>query len=213
MRICAVFFDVGETLIDETRVWGLLADWLGIPRLTVFGILGGLAAQGRNHRDIVDILRPDLGWKGVVAGFGEGNGDRLLPEDLYPDAVACLEQLKKLGYFVGIVGNQPAEREDELRAMNLPADLIATSGGWGVKKPDQAFFERIPTECGFKPSEIAYVGDRVDNDVYPASRAGMVPIHLVRGPWGYLQRDWPQARLARRRLGSLAELPQALGQL
>ncbi len=30
--IHAVVFDVGETLIDETRAWGVWADHLGIPR-------------------------------------------------------------------------------------------------------------------------------------------------------------------------------------
>ncbi|MBV9447267.1 MAG: hypothetical protein JO345_15400 [Streptosporangiaceae bacterium] len=29
----AVWFDVGEVLINETREYGAWADWLGIPRL------------------------------------------------------------------------------------------------------------------------------------------------------------------------------------
>ena len=36
MKVSAVFFDIGETLIDETRPWSLLADWLGVPRMTLF---------------------------------------------------------------------------------------------------------------------------------------------------------------------------------
>ncbi len=35
MPIRAVCFDVGETLIDETRHWGEWADFLGVPRLTL----------------------------------------------------------------------------------------------------------------------------------------------------------------------------------
>ena len=31
MTIKAVFFDVGETLINEGRLYGAWADWLGIP--------------------------------------------------------------------------------------------------------------------------------------------------------------------------------------
>jgi hypothetical protein len=38
--IRAVFLDVGEPLIDETRSWSLLADWLGVPRVTMSGVLG-----------------------------------------------------------------------------------------------------------------------------------------------------------------------------
>lgn len=37
----AVVFDVGETLIDETRQWGEWADWLGVPRFTFLAALGG----------------------------------------------------------------------------------------------------------------------------------------------------------------------------
>src|SRR5262245_55258465 len=65
LRIRAVFFDIGETLINETRPWSLLADWLAVPRMTMFGVLGGLIAEGRDHRELFDIVRPDIGWKGV----------------------------------------------------------------------------------------------------------------------------------------------------
>ena len=79
--------------------------------------------------------------------------------------------------------------------------------GGEVEKPAPAFFERIVSECGVDADEIAYVGDRVDNDVEPALAAGMVAVHIRRGPWGHLHEPPPEA-LA---VGSLAELPEALG--
>ena len=57
-------------------------------------------------------------------------------------------------------------------------------------------------ECG-----IAYVGDRVDNDVLPAAAAGLLAVHVRRGPWGRLQATPPEAALA---LDDLASLPEAL---
>ena len=36
----AVVFDVGETLIDESRLWGAWAEWLGVPPFTFFVALG-----------------------------------------------------------------------------------------------------------------------------------------------------------------------------
>jgi FMN phosphatase YigB (HAD superfamily) len=205
----AVFFDIGETLIEETRDWSIAADWLGVPRMTMFGVLGSLIAAGRDHRELFDIVRPDIGWKGVSAYFRNEARIAYLPEDLYPDVRPSLETLKRLGYFVGIAGNQPAEREADLRAMNLPADVIATSAGWGVNKPSPEFFERVIREAGCRPAEVVYVGDRVDNDVLPAAAAGLVPVHIIRGAWGYIQRDWPgiaQARAQIRTLGELAEI-------
>jgi FMN phosphatase YigB (HAD superfamily) len=207
----AVFFDIGETLISETRIWSHLAELIEIPPMTLFGVLGALIADRRDHRNLFDIVRPDLGWQGVVELFS--NKDRFLPEDLYPDAAPTLEALKKAGYFVGIVGNRPVEREADLLAMNLPADLLATSGGWGLRKPEPEFFNRLVLEAGCSPAEIAYVGDRVDNDVVPVAAAGLVPIHIVRGPWGYIQKDWADAALARAQITSLAEVPRILARL
>jgi hypothetical protein len=39
-RIRAVFFDVGETILDETREYGTWADWVGVPRHTFPGTNG-----------------------------------------------------------------------------------------------------------------------------------------------------------------------------
>jgi FMN phosphatase YigB (HAD superfamily) len=57
---------------------------------------------------------------------------------------------------------------------------------------------------------VAYVGDRVDNDVIPAAAAGLVAVHVRRGPWGSLQRTPPAASLA---VDHLASLPEALASL
>jgi len=207
----AVFFDIGETLISETRIWSHLAELIEIPPMTLFGVLGALIADRRDHRNLFDIVRPDLGWEGVVELFS--NKDRYLPEDLYPDAVPTLEALRKAGYFVGVVGNQPIEREADMLAMNLPADLVATSAGWSLRKPDPAFFERVAREAGCRPAEVVYVGDRVDFDVVPAAAVGLAPIHIVRGPWGYIHKDWPEAAQARAQVTSLAEVPKILARL
>lgn len=213
MPIKAVFFDIGETLIDETRSWSGLIDWLGVPRMTAFAVLGRLIAEGRDHRELIDTLRPDLGWNGVVEHFRNDVRPVYLVEDLYPDARPSLEVLKRHGYFVGIAGNQPVEREKDIAVMDLPVDLIATSGGWRLKKPDPAFFERVVEEARCRPEEIAYVGDRVDNDVIPAASAGLAAIHIVRGAWGYIQSDWPGVAQARAQIHSLNELVDLLPRL
>jgi len=60
MPIRAVCFDVGETLIDETREWNGWADFLGVPRLTLFTALGVSMWRGESHRKVFEIFRPDL---------------------------------------------------------------------------------------------------------------------------------------------------------
>jgi FMN phosphatase YigB (HAD superfamily) len=118
--------------------------------------------------------------------------------------------LKELGFLVGVAGNQTARAEQLLRQLNLPVDFIGTSAGWGVEKPSPAFFEKVISECGFPPGEIAYVGDRLDNDVLPALSAGMITVFLRRGPWGYIHAMHPDSAKAHLRVKSLDELPQHL---
>jgi FMN phosphatase YigB (HAD superfamily) len=211
MAIQVVFFDIGETLVDETSQWGGWADWLGIPRLTLFAVLGGVIERGEHHRRVFELLRPGIDLaRERAARAAAGYPEHFSRADLYPDAIPCLESLRRQGYRVGLAGNQPEGAEELLRAMDLPIDLIASSAGWGVEKPSPQFFARVAALAGAPPSSIAYVGDRVDNDVAPAAAAGMAAVFLRRGPWGFLQADHPDAARARIRLDSLDALPQAL---
>ena len=49
-----VILDVGETLIDESRIWAIWADVLGIPRLTFMAVLGAAIARGGQYSRIFD---------------------------------------------------------------------------------------------------------------------------------------------------------------
>jgi HAD superfamily hydrolase (TIGR01509 family) len=192
VAVKGVVFDVGETLVDETGMWERAADVAGVPRFTLMGIVGGLAARGEHHArvwELVGVERPPSTWAAA---------------DFYDDALPCLERLRSRGLTVGAVGNTPAEAEELLRRH---VDFVGSSARWGVEKPDAAFFARVTREAGHAAGEIAYVGDRVDNDVLPALAAGMVAVHLRRGPWGLLH-DSPEGAL---RVGSLERLPEVLG--
>jgi len=61
--------------------------------------------------------------------------------------------------------------------------------------------------------EIAYVGDRLDNDICPAVAAGMVAVFVRRGPWGYIYGAHPDAAQGHIRVESLDELPERLAVL
>ena len=191
MALRAVVFDVGETLVDETGMWERAADAAGVPRFTLMGVLGGLAARREHHTrawSLLGVERPASTWS---------------TDDFYPDALPCLDSLRRRGLLVGAVGNTPAETEQLLREH---VDLIGSSGRWGIEKPAPEFFARIAAESGVAAHEIAYVGDRVDNDVEPALAAGMVAVHVRRGPWAFLHEP-PAGAL---RVRGLAELPEAL---
>ncbi len=207
-----MFFDVGETLVSEDRVWHRWADWLGVPPLTLLGVLGAVIERREHH---LEVFRPFLPSMDVDGELGRrraaGHPTGFDADDLYPDAVPALRALKAAGYAVGVAGNQPRDVSEALFAtLGVELDVVASSAAWGVEKPDPAFFHKLAAVAGLPPAEIAYVGDRVDNDVLPARAAGMRAVFLRRGPWGYLHDRWPEAAQAHLRIDSLAELPGAL---
>ena len=190
MTIRAIVFDVGETLVDETREYGTWADWLGVPRHTFAAAFGAVIAAGLDYRETFQIFRPgfDLDRErqarvdaGKPEWFGEG--------DLYPDVRPALSGLRDMGVWVGVVGNQTKRAGGLLRGLDLPADFIATSDDWGVQKPDTAFFDKVVEVAACPPDEIVYVGDRIDNDITPAKKVGMRTAYIQRGPWGWIHRD------------------------
>lgn len=200
MALKAVFFDVGETLINEERWWRVLAEREGLQPHVVWAALGVTIERGEEHNELwshLGVAQPTSWWSTL----------EYERSDLYPDAISALEAVRRLGLRVGIVGNQTAALEEWVRGAELPADVISSSASLGVRKPDPAFFGLVVELAGCAPGEVAYVGDRVDNDVLPAAAAGLVAIHVRRGPWGNLQRTPPEATLG---LDDLEALPDSL---
>jgi FMN phosphatase YigB (HAD superfamily) len=210
----AVFLDVGETLVDETRVWESWADWLGVPRFTFLAALGGIIERGEHHMGVFDLFRPGFDLEAErAARRAAGRSWTLEERDLYPDVRPTLSRLRDDGYLIGISGNQPDGTTAALRALSLPVDLIENSADWGVEKPDPAFFTRVAEAAGLPPARIAYVGDRLDNDVLPAGEAGMVSVFLRRGPWGVAHARRTEVARARHGIDALTDLPAALASL
>jgi FMN phosphatase YigB (HAD superfamily) len=194
----AVFFDVGETLVNESSYWSEYAEQMGISAHVLWAAVGATIERGEHHRDAFTRLGFDFAQLREVV---------YRADSFYPDALPCLEELGRRGYVIGIVGNQTVKLEQWLRAQDVRVDVIGSSASWGVEKPALAFFERVVAEAGYEPRAVAYVGDRVDNDVVPAMAAGLVAVHVRRGPWGYLQRSRERATIC---VDALAELPDAL---
>jgi len=207
--IKAVVFDVGETLVDETREYGTWAGWLGVPRHTFSSVFGAVIALGRDYREAFQYFRPgfDLTVERALRA-GAGQAETFGEEDLYPDARPALAALRAMGVWVGIAGNQTTRAGEILRKLDLPADLIATSDDWGAAKPDPAFFRALLDAVAFQPDEMVYVGDRLDNDLKPAKAAGMRTAFIRRGPWGRILENHPDMPAAADwRISTLAELP------
>jgi HAD superfamily hydrolase (TIGR01509 family) len=190
-QVRAVVFDVGETLVDETNMWIRVAEAGGVTPFTLMAGLGATIARGERHDRVWELL-------GIEHPPGTWTMD-----DWYPDAQPCLSRLREAGLRVCACGNTPAFVEAQLAPL---VDAVASSESLGVWKPGAAFFAKVVELAGVSADKIAYVGDRVDNDIAPALAAGMVGVHIRRGPWGYLQTP-PDGAI---RIDSLDELPAVL---
>jgi len=191
-----VVFDVGETLVDESRMWSDYARHAGVTPFALMGVIGALIEAGRPHHHVWRILgvdRPDV-------------APRIESADLYPDALECLSAVKAAGLVVGIAGNQPAGAVAQLHALGFEADVVASSAQWGTSKPSEEFFTRVVHFIDMGAEEILYVGDRLDNDILPAAAIGMRTALLRRGPWGHIHCTRPDAARADLQLESLDHL-------
>ena len=206
-----VAFDIGEVLIDEGRVWACWADVLGVTRLTFAAVFGAAIAQGADYPEVFAHVAPNVDWEAFLDEHERRYGG-FQPGDIYPDAMLCLSELRELGFRVLIAGNQPAVRRQQLEGLGMPADGILTSDELGVAKPDPAFFgEILKLADTADPTDVLYVGDRVDNDVLPALDYGMHACWVRRGPYGALQ-ELPEGIEPDLVLDGLGELPLLLEQ-
>jgi hypothetical protein len=108
-----VVFDVGETLVDETRSWAAVADAAGVTTLTLFGALGVLIERRADHRQVWELLgvtRPPMTVD-------------IRPDDLYPDVVRNLAALVTAGLRIGLAGN----RLTELRPLSRDSGYLSPS--------------------------------------------------------------------------------------
>jgi len=121
--------------------------------------------------------------------------------------------LAAAGYRVAVIANQPGARSAELRALGFEPDVMAMSDEMRVSKPDPAFFARsLELMGGPDPDEVAYVGDRVDNDVLPAQASGIRAVWIRRGPWGLIH-TLPDGVRPALVVHSLTELVDRIGEV
>ncbi|MBM7441502.1 FMN phosphatase YigB (HAD superfamily) [Streptomyces sp. HB132] len=208
-----IVFDIGETLVRDDRHWSSWADWLGVPPHTVSALVGAAVVRGRDCTDALRVLRPDMDVSEAYhARAAAGRGEHLDETDLYPDVRPALAELRALGLRVVVAGDRTARAGELLRALDLPADLVVTSGDWGVGKPDREFFSRVLEVSGAAPEATLYVGDHPADDLFPAKSAGLRAAHIRRGPCGHWWADHPDVmETADWRISSLTELPALLG--
>ena len=86
-------------------------------------------------------------------------------------------------YKIGIIANQSRGSEERLKSYGLLKyiDLVFSSEEEGVSKPDLRLFKLALSKVKIVSNEAIMIGDRLDNDIYPAKKVGMKTIWVKQG--------------------------------
>ena len=86
-------------------------------------------------------------------------------------------------YHLGVLANQPASTLDRLKHDGKYTffDVCLLSDCVNMQKPDIRFFEYALEKIQCDSQNVIMVGDRLDNDIMPAKKAGMKTVRIIQG--------------------------------
>ena len=223
-----VFFDLGQTLIDE---W----DYIAYFDQKFLELLNGFGARidQRNYHAIRDSIIRDrkIGHGSVKElvievcrllsppGYEKVIANRLEPHikqgrrDLFrffDDAEPTLKALSKY-CEMGIIANQSEDVAELIQKAGFgrffKVQTISTSVK--LKKPDSKIFELALKQAGHNAKNCIMVGDRLDTDICPANMLGMTTIRTTNSLFA-LQVPSKICEHPAYTVGHLSEIPKIL---
>ena len=171
-----LFFDIGSTLVDETECYNQrIRD----------AISGTDISFDEFNEKRIEFAKQNL--KGDIEAlkyFGlvktPWHKEFEVP---YRDAENVLSALKERGYNIGIIANQSAGTSERLEKWGLLKyiSIVLSSAEEGISKPDSEIFLRALQRACCNVGEAFMIGDRLDNDIYPALKLGFNTIWIRQG--------------------------------
>lgn len=176
MNIEWIFFDVGTTLIDETEAYSH----------RIHEVISGTDITFEQFNEkrrffAEQNLRGDIE---AINYFGLQKTPWHKEDEIpYPDAENVLHYLHDKGYKLGVIANQFLGTEQRLKNWVLLKyiSVVAASAELGVSKPNKQIFLKAFEMAGCSPGNAVMVGDRLDNDIYPAISLGMRTVWIKQG--------------------------------
>ena len=112
---------------------------------------------------------------------------------LYRDARPVLAHFHRR-CFLGLIANQSPGTAERLRSYGIAGyfDLVFASAELGLAKPEPAIFAAAIEQSGCASENAWMVGDRLDNDIRPAKKAGWHTIRILKG---YNRKQHPRDEL------------------
>ncbi|ADL50651.1 HAD family hydrolase [Clostridium cellulovorans] len=176
-----LFWDIGGTLVNEEKCY--------IKRITDTVSRQREKQKKYSYDDIYQaMVQASVEYKQPYATALKSLGiEEFEPyprelEALYDNSIGVLERLHKI-YKMGIIANQSLGTSKRLTEYGLIKyfDIILASAEEGLEKPDISFYERALQKSKCNAINAVMIGDRLDNDIYPAKRIGMKTIWIKQG--------------------------------
>lgn len=199
-RLRWIFFDVGGTLFDETPLLHhqekVIHDLLNEHGCDVSEREWKSAVRAscrhfvpRHSAHLIWLFTGELGLYRRIAKKYESRMRRL-SYTKYRELTPPLPQIREMildlkGRFkLGLICNQPAAIRRKMTDEGIIDlfDVHAISAEMDLRKPDLRFFQAAIAMAHCQPEHSVMVGDRLDNDVFPARALGMTTVRLKAGP-------------------------------
>jgi HAD superfamily hydrolase (TIGR01549 family) len=185
-----LFFDLGNTLISEkaavdSRVHQMVSSFerygmrVSIEDLTITLRAAWGSFHPRPITRAIEMLTDDREIRQLV------EAEARYPKELEEPYEGVQPVLQVLGvrYRIGVIANQSAGTEARLTRWGLMPfiSICLSSTEIGLEKPDPAIFRLALARAGCEPRHAVMIGDRLDNDIRPASLLGWKTIRILQG--------------------------------
>lgn len=199
-----IFFDVGSTLVDESKVYEermkAVAKAANVSYEYVYQT--ALKFYKENKKGDLETMKllnvKKAEW-------------RHKDERLYHETKDCLRKLSER-YHIGVIANQSLGTEKRLKAFGILEyiNLVVASAEEGAAKPDKRIFKIALNRADCKPQQAVMVGDRIDNDIIPAKALGMRTIWIKQGFGKYWKKS-AECEQADYEVHKLSEILEIMG--
>ncbi|MBW9223216.1 TIGR02253 family HAD-type hydrolase [Methanothermococcus sp. SCGC AD-155-E23] len=200
MTIKGVLFDLDDTLYDSTSfvdrarreaIKMMIDAGLNATEEEAYNILQRIIKEkgpnyGHHFDDLVKAIEGRHNPKIVTMGVITYHNVKFALLRPYPDTIKTLIELKKMGLKLGVVTDGITIKQwEKLIRLGIADffDEVVTSEEFGLGKPNLEFYRYALKKINLKGEEVVYVGDRIDNDIIPASKVGMHTIRILRGKY------------------------------
>jgi HAD superfamily hydrolase (TIGR01549 family) len=226
-----IFFDLGQTLVDEWR----FIEYLDIKLLEVLNGFGAridlrnyravrdnvirnrMIGNGSTRELIIEICRlvTQHGYERIIADRLEYDikyGRRELFR-FYYDAEQTLSILSQK-YKLGIIANQSRDVLQLLDKFNFRDffNVVIISSEVNMNKPDPRIFQLAMDRVANNSKRYVMIGDRLDTDISPANKLGMKTIRYTNSLFR-LQEPIDESEMATHVVNRLSEIPGILQEI